>query len=94
MIPIYSGDWMGGEVWAFSVRPDLLPLGWDVNSPALAWLSWWSWDPVKTSRASRVAVDMGYHLPGVVEAMVLAGQARQAPDDDPPGQGVRWVEAR
>ena len=101
MIPIYSGDWSGGGgwepgvVWTFSVRPDLLPLGRDTrDSVTHVQLSWWSWDPSKTSRKATTAAWDGYHLPGVMEALILAGQVAPTPHSghSPGPCGVNWVE--
>ena len=63
--------------WAYTVRPDLWPPGTQVvgsnpGQPAW-WLARFTWVESNARDELAEATWAGYHLPGAVEALVLAG---------------------
>ena len=78
MISTYSGYDPGGRVlWSWTVRPDILTPGRDRWVFDLArgdtYVSWWGYSKPRPLHY-QTPLGRGYHLPGVLEALILAGQ--------------------
>ena len=76
-MPLYTATpgW-GRAPWAYTVRPDLWPAGSQVkgsNPGRLARMARFTWVETNARDELAEATWAGYHLPGAVEALVLAG---------------------
>ena len=92
-MPLYTatpGHW---APWAYTVRPDLWPPGTQVEGSNPGQPGWWlarcSWVEANARDELAEATWAGYHLPGAVEALVLAGAVLGVHRPDPTRS---WVE--
>lgn len=98
MIPIYRARWGEcSDAWAYSVRPDLWTLGldtswWSADRGMYIHMAWWEWHQPSLADKARVVDALGLHIPGVAEALVLAGAelVENVTMVSAPGSGAPW----